>query len=66
MVTSFSSSFEGEGAGKITRRSSVPFLGTLASFFLVICVHSFVGEVGNGVLRVSELSALDLQAVVFI
>jgi hypothetical protein len=36
------------------------------SFFLVIHVHSFVGEVGNGVLRVSELSALDLQEVVFI
>jgi hypothetical protein len=58
--------FEGEGAGKIARRSSVPFPGTLASFFLVIHAHSFVGEVGNGVLRASEFPALDLQEVVFI
>jgi hypothetical protein len=51
----FPSFFEGEGAGKITRRGSVPFVGTLASFFLVIRVHSFVGEVGRGVLRASKL-----------
>jgi hypothetical protein len=38
----------------------------LASFFLVIRVHSFVGEVDNGVLRASEFLALDLQEVVFV
>jgi hypothetical protein len=43
----------------MARRSSVP--GTLASFFLVIRVSSFVGEVDNGVLRASEFLALDLQ-----
>jgi hypothetical protein len=60
MVCFFPSSFEGEGAGKITRRVSVPFLGTLASFFLVIRVHSFVGEVGNGVLRAGGLPIFGL------
>jgi hypothetical protein len=65
MVSSFLSFFEGEGAGKIIRRSSVPFLGTLASFFLVICVHSFVGEVGSGVLRASKFPIFGLQEVVF-
>jgi hypothetical protein len=38
----------------------------LASFFLVIHVHSFVGEVGNGVLRASEFPAFDLQEAVFV
>jgi hypothetical protein len=38
----------------------------LASFFLVIRVHSFVGEVGNEVLRASEFPALDSQEVVFV
>jgi hypothetical protein len=50
MACFFPSSFEGEGAGKKTRRGSVPFLETFAPFFLVIRVHSFVGEVGSGVL----------------
>jgi hypothetical protein len=45
VASSFPSFFEGKGAGKIARQSPVPFLGTLASLFLVICVHSFVGEV---------------------
>jgi hypothetical protein len=56
----FPSFFEGEGAGKITRRGSVPFLGTLASFFLVIYVHSFVGKVGTGVLRAGKLPIFGL------
>jgi hypothetical protein len=38
----------------------------LAYFILVIRVHSFVGEVDNGVLRASEFPALDLQEVVFV
>ena len=66
MARFFPSSFEGEGAGKITRRVSVPFLETFVSFFLVICVHSFVGEVGNRVLQTSEFPALNLQEVVFV
>jgi hypothetical protein len=37
----------------------------LASFFLAICVHSFVGEVDSGVLRVNELSAPDFLKVIF-
>jgi hypothetical protein len=65
MASSFPSSFEGEGVGRITRRSSVPFLGTLASFFLVICVHSFVGEVGNKVLWAGEFPISGLQEVAF-
>jgi hypothetical protein len=65
MVSSFPSSFKGEGARKITRWSSVPFLGTLDSFFLVIHVHSYVGEVGNGVLRVGKFPIFGLQEVVF-
>jgi hypothetical protein len=40
-------------------------LSRLLLFFLVICVHSSVDEVDNGVLRVSEFPALDLQRVVF-
>jgi hypothetical protein len=60
MVWFFPSSFEGEGAGKITRWSSVPFLGTLASFFLVIRIHSFVGEVGSGVLWVDKFPIFGL------
>jgi hypothetical protein len=64
VVNSFPSFFEGEGAGKTARRSSVS--GTLASFLFVIRVHSFVGEVDNGVLRASEFPALDLQEVVFV
>jgi hypothetical protein len=64
VTCSFPSFFEGEGAGKMARRSSIP--GTLVPFFLVIRVHSFVGEVDNGVLRASEFLALDLQEVVFV
>jgi hypothetical protein len=66
VASSLPSFFEGEGAEKIARRSSVPFLGTLAFFFLVIRVHSLVGEVDNGVLQASELPALVLQEVVFV
>jgi hypothetical protein len=40
-------------------------LSCLLLFFLVIRVHSSVDEVDNGVLRVNELSAPDLQEVVF-
>jgi hypothetical protein len=40
-------------------------LSRLLLFFLVICVHSFVDEVDNVVLRVNELSAPGLQEVVF-
>jgi hypothetical protein len=58
VVNFFPSFFEGEGAGKTARRSSVP--ETLASFFLIIRVHSFVGEVDNGVYRASEFLALNL------
>ena len=65
VASSFLSFFEGEGAGKIARRSPVPFLGTFASLFLVICVHSFVGEVGSRVLRASKFPVLGLQEVVF-
>jgi hypothetical protein len=39
-------------------------LSRLLLFFLIICVHSSVDEVDNGVLRVNELSAPDLQEVV--
>jgi hypothetical protein len=63
VASSFPSFFEGEGAGKIARRSPVPFLGTFASLFLVICVHSFVGEVGSRVLRASKFPVLGLQVV---
>jgi hypothetical protein len=65
MVSSFPSSFEGEGVGKITRWSSVLFLRMLAYFFLVIRVHSLVGEVGSGVLWAGKFPILGLQAVVF-
>jgi hypothetical protein len=65
MVSFFQSSFEGEGARNITRWGSVPFLGMLASLFLVIRVHSFVDEVGSGVLRACKLPTFGLQEVVF-
>jgi hypothetical protein len=60
MACFFPPSFASEGAGKMTRRGLVPLLGTFASFYLVICVHSFVGEVHNGVLWVGKLSILGL------
>jgi hypothetical protein len=66
VASSFPSFFEGEGVGRIARRAIVPSPGTLVSFFLIICVHTFVGEVDNGVLRASELPALDLQEVIFV
>ena len=59
MVCFFLSYFEGEGARKMTQRGPVPFLGTFASF-LVIRVHSFVGEVDNGVLRIGKLPIFGL------
>jgi hypothetical protein len=62
VVTSFFLSFfEGEGARRAAWRASILF----ASFFFVICVHFFVDEVDNGVLRVNEFSAPSLQEVVF-
>jgi hypothetical protein len=61
VASSFLSFFEGEGAGRIVRWTSVPFPGMLASFFLVIHVHSFMGKVDNRVLRASEFLALDLK-----
>jgi hypothetical protein len=66
VASSFPFFFEGEGARKIAWRSSVPFLGTFASLFLVICVHSFAGKVGSGVLRASKFPILGLQKVVFV
>jgi hypothetical protein len=38
---------------------------SLVSFFLVICVHSFVEEVDSGVFRVSEPSAPDFPETIF-
>jgi hypothetical protein len=66
VASSFPSFFEGEDAGKITRRTSVPFPRTLASFFLSCnpC-PLFMGKVGNGVLRAGEFLILGLQEVVF-
>jgi hypothetical protein len=57
----FLPSFEDGGVERIARRASASF----ASFFLVICVHSFVGEVDSGVLRVSGPSAPGLLKTVF-
>jgi hypothetical protein len=50
-------SFEGGGTERTTCFLPV-------SFFLAICVHSFVGEVDNGVLRVSEPSAPGLPKAI--
>jgi hypothetical protein len=44
----------------MTRRGPVPLLGMFAFFFLVIRVHSFVGEVDSGVLQVGKLLILGL------
>jgi hypothetical protein len=60
MALFFPSSFEGEGVEKMARHVFVPWLGTFASFFQVIRVHSFVGKVDNGVFRVCELPTLGL------
>jgi hypothetical protein len=51
-------SFEGGGTERTTC-----FL--FVSFFLAICVHSFVGEVDSGVLRVSGHSAPGLLKAIF-
>jgi hypothetical protein len=58
VATFFSFSFEGGGTERTT-------CFPLVSFFLAICVHSFVGEVDNGVLRVSGLSAPDFLKAIF-
>jgi hypothetical protein len=54
-VLFFPSSFEGEGVRNMARRVLIPSLRTFVSFFRVIRVHSFVGEVDSGVLWVSEI-----------
>jgi hypothetical protein len=54
----FPLSFEGGGTERTTC-----FL--LVSFFLAICVHSFVGEVDSGVLRVSGPSAPGFLKAIF-
>ena len=50
----FPSSFEGGGIRRMAWCVLLPRYGMFTSFFQVICVHSLVGEVDNGVLRVSE------------
>jgi hypothetical protein len=50
VATFFLPSFEDEGIERTTCRLSISFV----SFFLVIRVHSPVGEVDNRVLRVDE------------
>jgi hypothetical protein len=50
----YPSSFEGGGIRKVARCVLLPRPGMLTSFFRVIRVHSLVGKVDNGVLRVSE------------
>jgi hypothetical protein len=57
----FLSFFEGEGARRAVWRAYIP----LASFFLVICVHSSMDEVDNRVLWVNEFSAPSLLEVAF-
>jgi hypothetical protein len=58
VATFFPFSFEGGGT---ERTICFP----LVSFFLAICVHSFVREVDSGVLRVSGLSAPDFLKAIF-
>jgi hypothetical protein len=57
----FPFSFEGGGTERTTCFLSVLFV----SFFLAICVHSFVGEVDSGVLRVSGPLASGLLKAIF-
>jgi hypothetical protein len=57
----FLSSFEGRGTERTT--CSLPIL--FVSFFLVICVHSFVREVDSGVLRVDGPWASGLPEAIF-
>jgi hypothetical protein len=54
-------SFEGRGTERTTCSLSILFV----SFFLVICVHSFVGEVDNGVFRVDGPWASVLPEAIF-
>jgi hypothetical protein len=54
-VLFFPSSFEDEGTGMVAWRVLIPSVRTFVSFFQVIRIHSFVGEVDNRVLRVSEV-----------
>jgi hypothetical protein len=58
VATFFPFSFKGEGTERTT-------CFPLVSFFLAICVHSFVGEVDSGVLRVSGPSAPDFPETIF-
>jgi hypothetical protein len=58
VATFFPFSFEAGGAERTTCLS-------LVSFFLVIRVHSFVGEVDSGVFRVSELPAPAFPETIF-
>ena len=58
MATFFPFSFEAGGTERTTCLS-------LVSFFLAICVHSFVGEVDSGVFRVSKLLAPAFPETIF-
>jgi hypothetical protein len=58
MAILFPFSFEGGGTERTTCFLPV-------SFFLAICIHSFVGEVDSGVLRVSGPSAPGLLKAIF-
>jgi hypothetical protein len=61
VVIFFPFSFEGGGTERTTCFLPVLFV----SSFLAICVHSFVGEVDSGVLRVSGPSAPVLLKAIF-
>jgi hypothetical protein len=54
-------SFEGRGTERTTCFLSILFV----SFFLLICVHSFVGEVDSGVFRVDGPRASVLLEAIF-
>jgi hypothetical protein len=54
VVCFFPSSFEGGGTGRMARCVFIPRYGIFASFLRVIRVHTLVGEVDNGVVRVGE------------
>jgi hypothetical protein len=57
MVLFFLSSFEDRGIRKVAWRVLLSWLVVFVSFSRVIYVHSFVGEVDNGVFQVSETPA---------
>jgi hypothetical protein len=61
MAIFFLFSFEGRGIERTTCFLPVLFV----SFYLAICVHSFVGEVDSGILRVSGRSAPGLLKAIF-